>query len=97
MSHRTGGFSSGRPVSSRARIDGEVEAETVDVHFPDPVPQAVEDHAPHDRLIGVQRVAGAAVIGDSGRGPGRGCNTLHWRGRGKTGSVPPASPSAVWL
>ena len=33
------------------------------MHVGDPVPEAVEDHAAHDRLIGVQRVAGAAVIG----------------------------------
>ncbi len=53
-----------RPTGFVARQDrGEVEAEAIDMHLRDPVPQAVEDHAPHDRLIGVQRVAGAAVIG----------------------------------
>ena len=33
------------------------------MHLGDPVSQAVENHAAHDRLIGVQRVSGAAVIG----------------------------------
>ena len=33
------------------------------MHLRDPVPQAVEDHAPNDGLIGVERVAGAAVVG----------------------------------
>src|SRR5215469_7302607 len=37
---------------------GEVEAEPVDMHLGNPVAQAVEDHAAHDRLIGVQRVPG---------------------------------------
>ena len=32
------------------------------MHFGDPVPQAVHNHASHDRLIGVQRIPGAAVI-----------------------------------
>jgi hypothetical protein len=32
------------------------------MHFGDPISQTINDHAPHDRLIGVQRIAGAAVI-----------------------------------
>src|SRR6516225_12389916 len=32
------------------------------MHVDDPVPQAVEDHAAHDRLIGVKCVPGATVI-----------------------------------
>src|SRR5208283_80816 len=41
---------------------GEVEAEPIDVHMGDPVPCAVENHAAHDRLVGVQRVSGSTVI-----------------------------------
>ena len=40
-----------------------VEAKPVDVHVLHPVPQAVEHHAPDDRLVGVERVAGAGVVG----------------------------------
>ncbi len=32
------------------------------MHLGNPIPQAVEDHAAHDRLIGVQSIAGTAVI-----------------------------------
>ena len=42
---------------------GEVEAEPIDMHLSDPVSQAVENQAAHDRVVGVQRVPGAAVIG----------------------------------
>ena len=41
----------------------QVEAEAVDVHFFDPVAQAVHDHPPDDRMVGVERVAAAGVVG----------------------------------
>src|SRR5208283_4380010 len=40
----------------------EIEAETIDVHFVLPVPQAVHNHFAHVRLVEIQRVAGARVI-----------------------------------
>ena len=53
-----------RPAFLVAREDrGEVEAKAVHVHAFDPVAQAVDDEPAHDRLIPVERVAGAAVIG----------------------------------
>jgi hypothetical protein len=33
------------------------------VHLLHPVPEAVEDHPPHERLVGVEGVAGAGVVG----------------------------------
>ena len=33
------------------------------MHLADPVAQAVEDQTPHDRLVGVQCVAAAGVVG----------------------------------
>ena len=36
------------------------------MHFLDPVTKAVHDHAADDRMIGVERVAGAAEIGVAG-------------------------------
>ena len=41
----------------------EVEAEAVHVHLLDPVAQAVDDHAADDRMVGVERVAAAGVVG----------------------------------
>ena len=41
----------------------QVEAEAVDVHLLDPVAQAVHDHPADDRMIGVERVAAAGVVG----------------------------------
>ena len=41
----------------------QIEAEAVDVHLLDPVAEAVDDHPADDRMIGVERVAGAAVVG----------------------------------
>src|SRR5215472_14404405 len=32
------------------------------MHLGNPIAETVNDHAPHDRLISVQRIAGAAVI-----------------------------------
>jgi hypothetical protein len=47
-----------------AREDrGEIEPEAVDVHLLDPVAQAVDDQPAHDRMVAVQRVARAAVVG----------------------------------
>jgi hypothetical protein len=63
MSQSTGGFGSGWPDASRARIRGEIEAEAVHVHRLHPVAEAVHDHAADDRMVGVQGVAGAGVVG----------------------------------
>ena len=41
----------------------QVEAEAVDVHLLDPVAQAVHDQPPDDRVVGVERVAAAGVVG----------------------------------
>ena len=41
----------------------EVKAEPIDVHLSDPVSEAVENEAAHDRVVGVQCVTGTAVIG----------------------------------
>jgi hypothetical protein len=47
-----------------ARQDrGEIEPEAVDVHRLHPVAEAVDDHPPHDRMVSVERVAGAGVVG----------------------------------
>ncbi len=45
---------------------GEIEPEAVHVHLSDPVAEAVEDQTTDDRLIGVQGVPGAGVVGISG-------------------------------
>ncbi len=42
---------------------GEVKAEAVDVHILHPVAEAVHDHPPDDRMVGIECVAGAGVIG----------------------------------
>ena len=41
----------------------EIEAEAVDVHLRHPIAQAILDQPAHDRLVGVQRVAAAGVVG----------------------------------
>src|SRR5262249_54876296 len=41
---------------------GKVKPETIHVHLADPVTETVEDHPAHNRMIGVERVAGAAVV-----------------------------------
>ena len=41
----------------------QIKAEAIDVHFLDPVAQAIDNHPPHDRMIGIQRVAAAGVVG----------------------------------
>ena len=43
----------------------QIETESVDVHFLNPIPQAVDDQPPNDRLIGVERVAATGVVGVS--------------------------------
>ena len=48
--------------SSRARVDGQVEAEAVDVHLEHPVAQAVHDQLQHVRVAHVEAVAGAGVV-----------------------------------
>src|SRR3954466_8221367 len=44
---------------------GEIEPEAVHMHLRDPVPKAVHDHPAHNRVICIQRVSGAAVIGEA--------------------------------
>ena len=63
MSHRTGGFGSGWPVGVARQDRRQVEPEAVDVHLLDPVAQAVHDHPADDRVVGVERVAAAGVVG----------------------------------
>ena len=63
MSQSTGGFGSGRPAFVARQDRRQVEPEPVDVHLGDPVAQAVLDQPAHDRLVGVERVAAATVIG----------------------------------
>ena len=47
-----------------AREDGsQVKAKTVDMHLLHPIMQAVDDHAAHHGLVGIERIAGAAVVG----------------------------------
>ncbi len=41
---------------------GEIEAEAVDVHLRDPIPQAVHDQLQHARVHHVQRIAAARVV-----------------------------------
>ncbi len=41
---------------------GEIEAETVHVHFGDPVAQRIHDHLQHARMHQIERVAAAGVI-----------------------------------
>jgi hypothetical protein len=44
----------------------QIEAEAVHMHQPHPVAQTVEDEAPHHRVVGVEGVAAAAVVGVAG-------------------------------
>ena len=46
---------------------GQIKAEAVHVHLLDPVMQAVQDQTPDHGVVGVQRVAGAAVVGVASR------------------------------
>ena len=47
----------------RGQDGGEIEPEAVYVHHLHPITQTVYDHAPDDGMIGVERVAGAGVVG----------------------------------
>ena len=40
----------------------QIEAETVDVHFKNPITQAVHDELQHARVAHVERVAGTGVV-----------------------------------
>src|SRR5678815_3819898 len=53
-------------VAIAGKDGSEVEPETVDVHFPNPVTEAVRDHAAGDRMVRVERISGAAVVGVAG-------------------------------
>ncbi len=55
-------MASGAPYGVAAEDRGEVEAEAVDVVVGRPVAQAVEHQVAHDRVVAVQRVAGAAEV-----------------------------------
>ena len=66
MSQRTGGFGSRRPSSSRERIEARSNRNPSTCISRHPVTQAVLDHPAHDRLIGIQRVAAAGVVGVTG-------------------------------
>ena len=63
MSHSTGGFGSGCPDASRDRIDARSKRKPSTCISCDPVAQAVHDHAADDRMVGVERVAAAGVVG----------------------------------
>ena len=63
MSHEGRGIFERTPGFVAGQDRSEVEAEPIDMHLSDPVAQAVEDHTAHDGMIGVKRVAGAAIIG----------------------------------
>ena len=41
---------------------GQVETEAVDMHFAHPVAQAIQDHAAHDGVVGIQGIACAGEI-----------------------------------
>jgi len=45
----------------------EIEAKTVNVHFLDPVAQAVHDHAAYNGIIRIEHVSRAAEIGVTGK------------------------------
>ena len=68
MSQRTGGLSRGSRFVP-GQDGGQVEPEAVHVHLLHPVAEAVADQAADNRMISVQAVAGATVIGI--RGPVR--------------------------
>ena len=55
------------PVERSIRIAAEhrrqIEAESVDVHFPFPITQAIHHHLAHMRLAEIQGIASAGVIG----------------------------------
>src|SRR6478752_6922013 len=55
----------GHHVTGRiARKDrGEIETETIHVHFLDPITKTVHDHAAYNRMISIDCVPGAAEIG----------------------------------
>ena len=40
-----------------------IEAEAIDVHLCYPVAQTIQDHPAHDRMIGLEGVAAAGVVG----------------------------------
>ena len=63
MSQSTGGLGSGRPSASRDKIEARSKPEAIDVHLFDPVAETIDDHAADDGMIGVKRVAAAAVVG----------------------------------
>ena len=77
---------------------GQVEPEAVDVHFGDPVAQAVHDEVQHDRMRGVEGVSRSCVVDDKGaaRRPAGG-NRCGCRCREKRAWGLSWWPSPVWL
>src|SRR5262249_34452719 len=41
----------------------EVKAKSIDVHLLDPVTEAIKNHPPDDRMVRIQGVAGARIVG----------------------------------
>ena len=62
----------------------EIEPEAIHVHFLDPVAKTVQDHAPDNRMVCVQSIPGAAVIGIPGRDLVPGCSNWDCPVRGST-------------
>ena len=59
--HRRVGHDIAVGIASEDR--SQIEAESVHVHLLDPIPKAVQDQAPNDGMVGIQRVSCPAVIG----------------------------------
>src|SRR5579862_2377587 len=54
------------PVRIARENGSKIEAETIHVHFFHPIANAIHNHSPHNRMIGVECVTRAAVVGISG-------------------------------
>ena len=80
-----------------AQDRGQIEAEAVHVHLGDPVVEAVENQPAHDRLVGVQRVAAAAVVGEGRRVVVQDVVGVVGETAEAHASDRPAPPSVVWL
>ena len=77
---------------------GQIEAEPVDVHVGDPVPQAVHDQLQHARIAHVERVAATGEVHVVPRTLGRSAGSSEALSMPRNDSVGPIwLPSAVWL
>ena len=63
ISHSTGGFAITWPDGIAREDRRQIEPKAVHVHLLDPVAETVDDHAADDGMVGVERVAAAAVVG----------------------------------